>query len=98
MRTQQKLCQKSEENRRYLSKTSDASRWVRHGVGMLLGDRALSFKSSRGVQVANGDSQRIGSIHRLRGFGKFKKSRDHMLHLLLLGPSVADHRGLDSER
>ena len=81
-----------------MSKDSDSLRGPEIVFRMLLGDRALSFKSPRCVQVADGDGQSIGSIHRLRRFGKFQQSRDHMLHLLLFGASVPDYRGLDGER
>src|SRR3982074_3916727 len=66
--------------------------------GMLWSHRALSWERSPSVQVADRDGQSIGSIHRLRRLGQFKKSRDHMLYLLLLGPSVAHYGGLASKR
>src|SRR3982074_3692729 len=66
--------------------------------GMLLSHRALSLERSPSVQVADRDGQSVGSSHRLRRLGQFKKSCDHMLYLLLLGPSVADDGGLDSKR
>jgi hypothetical protein len=59
---------------------------------------ALAFFRRRGVQMADGDGQRIGGVG---GFGdliEIQKARHHLLDLMLFGPTVSDHRGLDGER
>jgi hypothetical protein len=50
------------------------------------------------MQMADGDGQRVGSIHGLRRYGKFKQPGHHVLHLLLFGASVTDDRRLDGQR
>ena len=48
--------------------------------------------------MADGDGERIGSIGGLRNLIEIQKARHHLLDLMLLGPAVSDHRGLDGER
>src|ERR1700724_1330754 len=52
------------------------------------GRRPLLIQSSRGVEMADGDRQRIRRIHRFGGGRQFEKPRHHVLHLLFLGPAV----------
>src|ERR1019366_1553771 len=61
---------------------------------ILSGRDALPAESPRSVQMADGDSQRVGSVHGLGRFGQLKQPRDHVLDLLLLGAAIADDRRL----
>ena len=56
---------------------------------------ALPFPSGGGVQMADGDGERIGGISGLRNLVEIKKARHHLLDLMLFGPAVSDHRRLD---
>src|SRR5437762_10374740 len=49
------------------------------------------------MQVANGDSQSIGHVRGFRWRLQMQEPGYHLLHLLLLCPAVADHRGFDGE-
>src|ERR1700676_773778 len=56
---------------------------------------AQPFPSGGGVQMADGDGERIGSIGGLRNLVEIQKARHHLLDLMLFGPAVSDHRRLD---
>ena len=47
------------------------------------------------MQVTDGDGQRVGDVVRRRRLVEPEQQLDHLLHLVLLGPAVADHRTLD---
>jgi len=58
---------------------------------------ALAFLRRCGVQMADGDGERIGGVG---GFGdliEIQKTRHHLLDLMFFGAAVSDHRGLDGE-
>jgi hypothetical protein len=58
-------------------------------------DWTLAFLGGGGVQMADGDGQGIGGVG---GFGdliEMQEPRHHLLHLMLFGAAVSDHRGLD---
>jgi hypothetical protein len=59
---------------------------------------ALAFPRGCGVEMADGDGERIGSIGGLRNLIEIQKARHHLLDLMLLGPAISDHCGLDGER
>ena len=44
------------------------------------------------------DGERVGRVVRRRHRGEAEQQLDHLLHLLLLGAAVADHRALDLGR
>ena len=50
------------------------------------------------MQVADGDGQGVGGIHRFRWVGKLEQASDHVLDLLFLGTTVADDRRLYGQR
>ena len=56
---------------------------------------ALPFPSGGGVQMADGDGERIGGISGLRNLVEIQKACHHLLDLMLFGPAVSDHRRLD---
>ena len=47
------------------------------------------------MQVANRHGQRVGGVVRRGRFRKAEQQLDHLLHLVLFGATVADHRALD---
>ena len=50
------------------------------------------------MQMTDGDGQGVGGIHGLGRFVEGEQSGDHVLHLLLLGSSIADYGRLDGKR
>lgn len=57
----------------------------------------LPFKRGGGMQVTDSDGKRVRSIHGLRRRRQAEQTCDHVLHLLLLGAAIADHRRFDGE-
>jgi len=63
-----------------------------------LGDSSLPFERGRGVQMTDGDGERIGGVG---GFGdliELEETGDHLLDLMFFRFAVADNGGLDGER
>jgi hypothetical protein len=58
---------------------------------ILAGGEALPTEGPRSVQMADGNRERVGSIHGFGRFGKLKQPRDHVLDLLLFGAAIADN-------
>src|ERR1700694_1778232 len=56
---------------------------------------AQPFPSGGGVQMADGDGERIGGISGLRNLVEIQKACHHLLDLMLFGPAVSNHRRLD---
>ena len=50
------------------------------------------------MHVADGHGEGVRGVERLRRLGEAEQQRDHVLHLVLLGAAVADHRALDFGR
>src|ERR1700693_936173 len=57
----------------------------------------LPAEGPGGMQMTDGDSQRVGRVHRLGRDGELKQPRYHMLHLLLFGAPITDNRRLDGQ-
>jgi len=64
---------------------------------MLSSHRTLPHERPGGMQVADGNGERVGGVHGLRRSGKIEKAGHHMLDLLLLGASITDDRRFDGE-
>ena len=49
------------------------------------------------MQMADRNRQSIGGIGRLWNLRQIQQSRNHVLHLLLLRPAVANHSGFNGK-
>ena len=58
----------------------------------------LAFQRCRGMQMADRNCEGIGGVRRLGNFRQIQQPRNHVLHLLLLCPAVADNRGFNRQR
>ena len=58
----------------------------------------LAFQRGGSVQVTDGNGEGIGGVGRFGDLGQIQQARDHVLHLLLLCPAIADYRRFDGER
>src|SRR6266446_3224088 len=58
---------------------------------------ALAFLSGCGVEMADSDGERIGSVGGLWNLIEIQKPRHHLLDLMLFRPAVSNHRRLDRE-
>src|SRR5687767_3457311 len=50
------------------------------------------------MQMTDGHGERVGGVVRRRRFVETEQQLDHLLHLVLLGAAVTDHRPLDLGR
>lgn len=64
----------------------------------LTGEGLLTSNRGRGMQIANGNRQRVRGIGRLRHLLQPEQPRHHQLHLLLLCSAVTGDGGLDGKR
>ena len=60
-----------------------------------IGDTSLPLECGGGVQVTDGDGERIGGVGRFGDFVEPKETRHHLLNLVFLRLAVSDDRGLD---
>src|ERR1039458_9295715 len=57
----------------------------------------LPFLGGGGVEMADGDGERVGGVGGFGNLIEIQQARHHLLDLMFFGAAVSDYRGLDGE-